>query len=1166
MKLYKKVLAGFLACTMIASGIYFVQSEVGSETVQAAEAGEVSSDMLEVKAQIATDGSGIIRFISSVDSLKYNKVGFEVTPAGGTKKVYETTTVYERIVSAPDATSVKYEFGPKVVDNSSEYFVTAKLAATAGVDYTVRAFVQTFAGQMVYGQSRCVALSDGAEDATTINMSFDNTKAAGVKVGDTLTVTYGADNKETTAAVIGVDGTTVHVRVAVDVDTLPSATKFVFNGTATGSEIYRNLYTTHVPASGTEANADTTWYDVYLAEDSAETEFVIATTADLYGFEELVSGGNVFDGISVYLCADLTVNTNTPANPETASSWDSYTAQYAWTPMGSSSIQFKGTLDGEGHSISGLYTNKATGTAAATNGYVGLFACTNVACTVKDLSILDSCFKGFKFVGSITGAGGGTFEGIYSNANLLVTGTGSERVGGVIGNASQITLVKESEFAGTATTYVQQAGGFIGTIDGVIATLQDVRFTGTVHAMRAATSGFGNSAGLCGFVTGGSDTKIARLVANNCLILGEITYDAKESGETYGVTGGIGEHIGRVAANCTYDVNGVYAIDGCCATEKYVGSMAGGYYPSESANLAGRPAEEKLIGANAYANTELGFVINEEDNYNAWIAVTGKVPELKRFSSATAIDLTASLKADQKWYARAEADAEGNAAGTSANPYVINDADDLYGFATIVNGATDNFEGKYIVVAHDITMNVNTPDNANKVESWASYTPQVEWNTIGTSYSDGSGKDWFSGTFDGQNHTISGLYTAETNNERWAGLFGVTAATCNIKNVKLENSYFEANAQVGSIVSRGGGTLENIESSAVVVASAFTGETTGDVFIGTNAGGIFGQVYQSSVSLKDCHFSGTVKSAGSIAGGILGTVNGSMTIEDCSFSGIASTGSGYGAGIVGQVSSVTSGKIAGCTSNGTISAVGEYAGGIAAYINNSDVDVEECVFTGTVTSNNRRAGGIIGFVSTSTVDVATCMTTGSVSTVQRCGGIIGEAVGADGGTATAITMTDCLSAGTTTTTNAGHQQHGGLIGYLLTNATAEATRCVMVGKMVFPSAYPDAARPIVGKVQGTAKYGGAGGVYLINDADYYPEDLGFIRVISLADGNTGWIGSGGAGHSRKTEAELTGADAVTNLPLLQISTDVDGTSTWVATKTGFPILRIFANEADIYTK
>lgn len=1159
MKMFKKVLAGFLAFVMIASGIYFVQSEDGSETVKAAEATEVSADMLTVKAQIANDGSNVIRFITSVDCLDYVRVGFEVTPEGGNKMTYETKTVYERIVSAPDATGVKYEFGPKAVDASSEYFVTAKLRATAGVDYTVKAFVRTQTGEIVYGKSRCVALSDGAANATTVNLSFENTAEAGVKVGDTLNVSYASQT--TTATVIGVDGTTVHVRVNVNPNTLSSATKFTFSGTAAGSVIYRNLYTTHVPTSGTAANADTTWYDVYLAEDSTETEFVIATTADLYGFASLVTAGTLFEGKTAYLCADLTVNTNTPANPNLAASWTGYTPQYSWTPIGTNTNQFKGTFDGEGHSITGLYLNRANGTTLATNGYAAMFACTAASCKIMDFKLLNSCFMGWKLIGGISGGGGGTFEGIYTDAYVLSTGTSAERVGGIIGNATQVTTIKESEVAGTIVADVQQAGGFIGAVDGNISTLQDVRFTGYVHVARKTGSGFGNTGGLCGFVTGASASKTSRLVANNCLILGTITYESS-------VTGGVGEHVGQVAkatdgTKATYDVNYVYAKEGCCAAEKYVGAMNGSYYPNSNANKAGRPTETQLTGVNAYTSVLLNYVINEEDKNedNAWIIVDGGVPQLKRFATAEAVDVTAQLREDTKWYTMAEADAAGNAPGTTANPYIIKDADDLYGLASLVNAATDNFAGDYVQVACDITMNTNTPEDANKLDSWANYTPQKEWTVIGTSYSDGSGKDWFSGTFDGQGHTIRGLYVAETNNARWTGLFGVTPTTCVVKNVHLEDSYFEANSQVAGIISRGGGTVENVHSNAVVVASAFTGEATGEVFNGTNAGGLVGQIHQSSIVVKNSSFSGTVKTAGSISAGIVGLASGIVSIEGCRFDGEVICGSGYGAGIIGQLTSTTNETtVKDCISTGKVSIAGEFAGGIVGYISDADVKVEACAFTGEVVANIRRAGGIVGYAQKSTLNLSTCMSTGKVQTVQRVGGMIGEAKGTTD-VEMNVTMTDCLSAGTTISTNAkNHQQHGGFIGYLITNATAIATRCVMLGKLTYPSDTTGAHRAIIGKVEGDAKYSGAGGVYLIQDAEYYPVNLGFIATQALKDGG-GWIGTGGAGHTRVTVEQLTGANAITNLPKLGITTD--GTSTWVATQNGFPTLRIFANEADI---
>ena len=128
MKVTKRILATFLSLAMILGSVYWVDS-AGSEAEAATTA---NTDMLEVKVQVATNDSNVIRFVTSVDSLEYSSVGFEVTPKGEATKTYTTKTVYERIESTTEGT--EYKFSPKVVDTSSEYFVTAKLRATAGVD------------------------------------------------------------------------------------------------------------------------------------------------------------------------------------------------------------------------------------------------------------------------------------------------------------------------------------------------------------------------------------------------------------------------------------------------------------------------------------------------------------------------------------------------------------------------------------------------------------------------------------------------------------------------------------------------------------------------------------------------------------------------------------------------------------------------------------------------------------------------------------------------------------------------------------------------------------------------------------------------------------------------------------------------------------------------
>jgi hypothetical protein len=158
----KRVLAVILALAMMIPGVYF--GTPNQNEVKAAASS--SSDMLEIKAQVAVDQADAIRFIASVDSLDYSKVGFEVITPSKTI-TWETRTVYERIVSC--VTNDEYEFSPKLVDTTSEYFVTAMLKAEAGVDYKVRAFVcEKGSGEKLYGASRTISLSDANDNV--INM------------------------------------------------------------------------------------------------------------------------------------------------------------------------------------------------------------------------------------------------------------------------------------------------------------------------------------------------------------------------------------------------------------------------------------------------------------------------------------------------------------------------------------------------------------------------------------------------------------------------------------------------------------------------------------------------------------------------------------------------------------------------------------------------------------------------------------------------------------------------------------------------------------------------------------------------------------------------------------------------------------------------------------
>ena len=85
----------------------------------------VDEDVLKVKCQLTylaneDDDSTRIRVVTTVDSTRYQKVGFFVSVDGGAEKEYATTKVARRIVGTDGLANLEYE--PSVFSAESQYF------------------------------------------------------------------------------------------------------------------------------------------------------------------------------------------------------------------------------------------------------------------------------------------------------------------------------------------------------------------------------------------------------------------------------------------------------------------------------------------------------------------------------------------------------------------------------------------------------------------------------------------------------------------------------------------------------------------------------------------------------------------------------------------------------------------------------------------------------------------------------------------------------------------------------------------------------------------------------------------------------------------------------------------------------------------------------------
>ena len=131
-------------------------------------------------------------------------------------------------------------------------------------------------------------------------------------------------------------------------------------------------------------------------EGTKENPYEIAAADDLYEFAIKVNEGD--NTACAVLTADITLLIDTN-----------------WTPIGNDSNQYKGTFDGDGHTITGLKVDNNT-------IYAGLFGYIGEGGTIKNLSLADSkitCSGNRVYAGGVCGYNaGGTIENCYNTGDV----------------------------------------------------------------------------------------------------------------------------------------------------------------------------------------------------------------------------------------------------------------------------------------------------------------------------------------------------------------------------------------------------------------------------------------------------------------------------------------------------------------------------------------------------------------------------------------------------------------------------------------------------------------------------------------------------------------------------------------------------------------------------
>lgn len=243
----------------------------------------------------------------------------------------------------------------------------------------------------------------------------------------------------------------------------------------------------------------------------------------------------------------------------------------------------------------------------------------------------------------------------------------------------------------------------------------------------------------------------------------------------------------------------------------------------------------------------------------------------------------------------------------SGGVYQIASAENLAWFANAVNTGSNTIKGK---LTADIQLN-STGSHTNK------------WAPIGTSAKP------FKGSFDGDGHTISGVYIDSTSD--YQGLFG----NVQLPEVPYEGDYIDSDLIVATTTIG----IQNVN----VTDSSISGNQ--------NVGGIVG--YGLELGVKHCTFSGSVNGTGNSIGGIIGYAASDTAINEC-------------------------------VSEGTVHG-NQRIGGIAGYQSGNSVVTKS--YSKSVVSGTQNVGGITGTLSSSFLEG--CFFLGSVSATNRIGGIVG---------------------------------------------------------------------------------------------------------------------------------------------------------------------------------
>ena len=623
------------------------------------------------------------------------------------------------------------------------------------------------------------------------------------------------------------------------------------------------------------ANLTTDTYDID-GDGNKDSVYEIGNAGQLYWFEGLVNG-TLTDGTvhspnaNAVLTADITVNSNLLYSLNSDGTVPDGITVRSWTPIGGSSVQYHGQFDGQKYTISGLYFNDSNTDYVGLFGYIGP---SDNVCSVLNVGVVDSYFKGNDYVGGVCGRNLGgaiekvTIENCYNSGEVIATAFVAS-AGGVCGyNSGTITNCYNSGKI-SANGKNARVGGVCGANYGG-GTITNCYSSGEV----GATGALSLVGGVCGYNSGtitncyyDSDIFSGAAVESNDAtvgdnVLGKTTDEFKsgevayllQSGQTE-VDGNIPQVWGQTVGTDDYPVLGgskVYqnvTYEGC---ENAPGENTTSSYANE---------DKVAYAEHTFNESSNGFCVYCDEAYQPANLTTGKY----------------DIDDD----------------GTYDEVYEIGNAGQLYWFAQQVNGGSTSLNA---VLTADITVNENVLNEDGTLNT--ELTNPRKWTPIGNDSRS------YNGIFDGQNHTVSGLYFNDES-ANYVGLFGYVLGGGVVSNMGVVDSYISSNKSLAYV---GGVCGYNAESVITNCYNTGIVSATGD---NARVGGVCG--LNSLGLVTNCFNSGTVSATG----------------ENIAVGGVC----GYNRSLYENYSTLQY-----CYNIGTISGSGDYVGSVCGYNYNSTIE------------------------------------------------------------------------------------------------------------------------------------------------------------------------------------------------------------------------------------